>query len=245
MINNNFYSKCKNYNRTYNDNQPFPHLVFDDFLDQTLIEQAAIEAKKYTTNYLKLDSIGADEHADQQKKHLVDDILSLPPILQLICRYINGESFIRFLRGITNLDSIVGDSHLIGGGLHFTERGGHLGIHHDFNFMEGEEKAGVDIPLCYRKCNLILFLNDHWEDGWGGELELWNKSLTARTHSIMPKLNRAVLFNIENAPHGHPHPLNCPNYECRRTLAFYFYDQIPVNNKLYERAHWKYGQELL
>ncbi len=61
----------------------------------------------------------------------------------------------------------------------------------------------------------------------------------------MPKLNRAVLFNIENAPHGHPHPLMCPSNECRRTIALYYYDRVPVTNRLYNRAHWKYGQELL
>ena len=27
--------------------------------------------------------------------------------------------------------------------------------------------------------------------------------------------------------------------------AYYFYDDIPVNNRLYDRAHWKEGEELV
>jgi len=66
----------------------------------------------------------------------------------------------------------------------------------------------------------------------------------SKRHVVMPKLNRAVLFNIENAPHGHPDPLNCPTQESRRSLAFYFYDKIPTKNRLYERAYWKFGNVL-
>ena len=238
MINRNLYNNKDTYNQPYNQNSPFPHIVFDDFFDQTLIKTAAKEAKVFCKNYLKSKPI-TDEHECQSKKYGIEDISKLPPILALICKYVNSPDFIIFLRKVTGLKSLIGDSYFTGGGLHCTERGGRLGVHHDFNFLGNEWN-----PDYYRKCNLIIFLNDKWDDSWGGGLELWDKELISKTHTIMPKLNRAVLFNIEDAPHGHPDPLNCPIEESRRSLAFYFYDKIAPKNRLYKRAYWKHGRVL-
>jgi len=223
----------------YKSSSPFPHMVFENFLDPTLMREAAVESQRLTYDYLKSDVEGYDEHENQFQKFgvCVDE---LPPLLKLISFYINQKEFLTFVRGVTGKPSLVGDPSYAGGGFHFTKRGGKLGIHHDFNF-----KGNPEQPESYRKCNLIIFLNDRWEDEWGGGLELWDKDLTRMHHYITPCLNKAVLFNIEDAPHGHPHPLQCPPNECRRSLAYYFYDDIPVNNRLYYRAHWKEGDQLV
>ena len=57
----------------------------------------------------------------------------LPPVLRLICKYVNGKDFVSFLRKVTGLTNIMGDNDFTGGGLHFTEAGGKLEVHHDFN----------------------------------------------------------------------------------------------------------------
>lgn len=239
MINRDIVNNVDIYHKIYSKNEPYPHIVLDDLFDDTVIKNAAIEAKLFTKNYLAQRPV-TEHHEHQTLKHGCNKLEELPSVLGLICQYVNGKDFIRFLRKITGLKKIVGDSNYIGGGLHFTESGGKLGIHHDFNYMGKKSN-----PTCYRKCNLILFLNDKWEDKWGGGLELWDQKLTSQRHMIMPKLNRAVLFNIEDAPHGHPQPLKCPLNENRRSLAFYFYDKVPVKNRLYERAYWKENGVLL
>ncbi len=258
MIKNNLKSKVKELNSEYNQNKPYPHLVFDDLLDESVMQLAARESKFYTEDHIRrpnnVSEMERVSHNDQTKKHSVDRTSALPAVLASVIEYLNGDEFIGFIRNLTNMHSLIPDPTLAGGGLHFTEAGGKLGIHHDFNYLDetmvfGNENVKNLIRsvggTLYRKCNLILFLNEDWQDEWGGGLELWNPDLTSRAHLIMPKLNRAVLFNIENAPHGHPHPLMCPSNECRRTIALYYYDRVPVTNRLYNRAHWKYGQELL
>ena len=90
----------------------------------------------------------------------------------------------------------------------------------------------------YRKLNLLIYLNEEWETSWGGSLELWHPDLSGQFKEIDLQYNRAVLFNIDNAPHGHPDPLSCPAGESRRSLAFYYYSATPPDNKLYDRAHW-------
>jgi Rps23 Pro-64 3,4-dihydroxylase Tpa1-like proline 4-hydroxylase len=71
-------------------------------------------------------------------------------------------------------------------------------------------------------------LNKDWDKSWGSNLELWRKDLTSKVIEIEPLFNRAVIFNIEDAPHGHPHSLNCPENISRYSLAlYYFVDKTP------------------
>jgi len=230
---------AKHISDEYNNQSLYPHIILDDFLDPTLAKQAALESRDLVDDYKDMGS-EPFTHENQIQKFSICDATELSPALRLISSYINGNEFMVFLRKVTRMSLLRGDPSLRGGGLHFTRRGGKLDVHHDFNFI-GDSRQ----PKAYRKCNLIIFLNETWEKSWGGNLELWDKELTHAHYSVPPRFNRAVLFNIEDAPHGHPHPLECPITECRRSLAYYFYDDTPVNNRLYHRAHWKSGKELV
>lgn len=241
MINPNLVVASNQLKEPYNEQQPFPHLVFDNFLDETIARNAAYELK-YLSDNLKEEEWRfnpIDFHADQVYKRSITVLDNMLPISNIISQYVNNPEFLTFLREVTGLEELVGDWTFQGGGAHITPKGGSLNIHHDFNFIGDPEN-----PEFYRKVNLLIYLNEEWEEEWNGNLELWEKDLSSKVHSISPKFNRAVLFNIEDAPHGHPHPLECPEGESRRSLAYYFYDKIPVNNELKERAYWKKGQEL-
>ena len=66
-----------------------------------------------------------------------------------------------------------------GAGLHCIEQGGYLNVHVDFN------KQG-DLN---RRINSLLYLNEDWDDSYGGHLELWNKDLSECVKSISPDAN--------------------------------------------------------
>ena len=101
-------------------------------------------------------------------------------------------------------------------GLHQIEPGGHLAVHADFNF---HEQLRLD-----RRINLLLYLNDDWDPGWGGALELWRSDMSAMSRSILPLANRCVIFNTtDHSYHGHPEPLACPPGRTRQSLALYYY----------------------
>tara|TARA_R100000008_G_scaffold86872_1_gene82246 strand:+ start:5609 stop:6325 length:717 start_codon:yes stop_codon:yes gene_type:complete len=238
MLNINLQQNAHRICRDYYNKIPFPHIVLDNFLDPVVMDSAADEAEIFSNQYRAYNR--ESNHDDQIGKFGISDAADLPPVTRVISKYVNSPNFLSFLRTITNMPSLVGDDSYTGGGLHFTRRGGFLGVHHDFNFTGNSAN-----PEFYRKVNIIIFLNKRWDKDWGGDLELWDKELTKPYHSVEAIFNRAVIFNIEDAPHGHPHPLNCPEHETRRTLAYYFYDKIPVTNRLYDRAHWKHGQTLV
>jgi hypothetical protein len=62
------------------------------------------------------------------------------------------------------------------------------------------------------------------------------------THSIEPVFNRAVIFNItDDAFHGHPHPLTCPEDVSRYSLALYYFTETRPENEISEKhaAIWQ------
>ena len=242
MINPNLVSGAKSLKEPYNSQLPFPHLVFDNFLDETVAYNISHELKYLSDNMEEEEwrFNDKDHHKDQVAKRSITVLNNMLPISNVVSQYVNNPEFLTFIRELTGMYELVGDWTFNGGGVHITPKGGSLNVHHDFNFL-----GDKDNPELYRKINLLIYLNEEWEDEWNGNLELWEKDLSSMTHSITPKFNRAVIFNIEDAPHGHPSPLECPEGESRRSLAYYFYDKLPVTNGLKERAYWKEGDELL
>lgn len=133
-----------------------------------------------------------------------------------VVRWLNGQWFIGQLRELCGIPDLSADDKLIGGGLHETLCGGFLDIHADFN-------RHPDTKL-FRRLNLLVFLNEQWEESWGGSLELWGRTKAGCQVKIAPVAGRVVIF--ETSPtsfHGHPAPLACPEGISRRSIALYYY----------------------
>src|SRR5206468_2179145 len=97
----------------------------------------------------------------------------------------------------TGIPGLMPDPYFEGGGLHETKRGGHLGIHADFNI---HSQLKVE-----RRLNLLIYLNENWDKTFGGELELWNKDMKECAVRVAPIFGRAVIFNTDlDSFHGHP-----------------------------------------
>lgn len=241
MINPKYSLLAETLNHQYNSAPEYPHIVLDDFLDPTVIADAEYEAKWLTDNFNQEEwRFGSpDYHEDQWLKRGIKELDKMTYAHNLLCRYMNSYTFIEFLRKMSGIEDLVPDWELEGGGFHVTYPDGSLNIHHDFNYKEIEGRT------MYRKINLLIYLNEEWLAEWDGSLELWKSDLSECFEIIDPKHNRAVFFNIEDAPHGHPQPLKCPQNDNRRSLAFYYYSAIPPKNRLYDRAHWKHGNRLV
>jgi hypothetical protein len=107
---------------------------------------------------------------------------------------------------------------MLGGGIHKINKGGKLSIHIDYNQHPGQKWK--------RNLNVLLYLNENWEKEWGGNLELWGGNPWKKEIEVEPIFNRAVIFSIEDAPHGHPIPLNTPD-----DVALYYFTDEEVKDK--------------
>jgi hypothetical protein len=75
-----------------------------------------------------------------------------------------------------------------------------------------------------RRINVLVYLNENWEESYGGHFELWEKDMSKCAVRIAPIFNRMAIFSTTDYSwHGHPDELTCPPDRSRRSLALYYY----------------------
>jgi len=193
----------------YTGAAPFPHIVIDDFLDASLLRNLLAEWPQAgeRTRY--------DRDQERLKFEWQPIHLKTPRLRSFLSEMISVP-MLRFLEALTGIDKLIADPHFIGGGLHETRAGGHLGIHADFNI---HHQMNV-----LRRINLLIYLNDDWQPEWNGALELWSRDMSHKVSAALPVMGRAVIFNTDlDSFHGVPDPVMCPPDRARRSIALYYY----------------------
>lgn len=207
---NKLYQIAEENTDTYRHATPHAHGVFDDVFDPTVLHSILKEFdlrekeqwKEFDTKYEKKLQLNCDEN--------------LGPATRALIHNLNSGSFLTFLEKLTGISGLIADPYLSGGGLHKIEPGGKLGIHVDFNRN--------DKLMLYRRINVLVYLNEDWQESYGGHFELWSDTSGQEKKKILPIFNRMAIFNTTaDSFHGHPEPLNCPPDRCRRSLALYYY----------------------
>jgi hypothetical protein len=78
-----------------------------------------------------------------------------------------------------------------------------------------------------RRLNIIMYLNDDWNEEWNGATELWDENMEKCIIKSFPKKNTAILFvTTEKSWHGVPEIILCPKNINRKTIAFYYISDI-------------------
>jgi 2OG-Fe(II) oxygenase superfamily len=191
--------------------KPFPHVVIDGLFPDDVLDKVIDELPEAR---LRADWV-QHNGPEAVKKGLPRD-WQLGPNARHLLNQFNTGVFVTFLEELTGIRGLIPDPHYTGGGVHQIERGGFLKIHADFNRYE---RLKLD-----RRLNAIIYLNRDWRDEWGGQLELWNGTMTEKFESLTPLFNRLVIFaTTDESFHGHPDPLECPPDVTRRSLALYYY----------------------
>ena len=190
--------------------KPFPHIVIDNFLPESLLEEILKEFPKPTQiDWQAFQNPTERKLASKNEQQMGD-------VTRFLLYSLNSSTFITFLETLTGIDGLLPDPHFEGGGLHQIERGGFLKMHVDFN---QHKKLRLD-----RRLNFLLYLNKDWKEEYGGHLELWDQKMTQCEKKILPIFNRCVVFSTTDfSYHGHPEPLTCPENRTRKSLALYYY----------------------
>ena len=202
----------------YQQASPFPHIVLDDFLDLPLAEQLLTlfprlhERPGQTPEAAKTDT----GKLPQPNKRWLSNQLGVDPLFRKLYWELNAAPFLHFLETLTGISPLIPDPHLVGGGVHETHRNGLLMVHADFN---KHPHFQLD-----RRLNLLIYLNQNWQENWGGHLELWSRDMQRCEKRVLPIISRCVIFSTtRDSFHGHPHPLACPETHSRKSIALYYY----------------------
>ena len=216
-----FSQESKNYAQA----NPFPHVVFHDLFDPVLLREVAKEFPH--PNGMD----GFFHGVEQGGKSYLQDYEKLGPASRELIAALNSGPFVRALCKLTSINHLLSDPYLSGGGLHQTGRGGRLKIHSDFNFHS-------ELRLS-RRVNLLIYLNEGWENSWGGNLELWDKEMSHAVVSVPPKMGSVVVFTCsDNSYHGLPDDIKCPDGVFRKSIAMYYYS-VPEDAEIVHSTVWK------
>ena len=222
------YKLGRELNYNYKNEIPYSHCVIDNLVNPKLLKQII---KEFQINKKNLQEF----NNPNEKKLASSDWNDFGKNTKELIKYFNSPNFINFLELLTDIDGLVADDYLEGGGLHQINSGGFLKIHADFNKHS--------ITNLDRRLNVLLFLNEKWLKEWGGDFEIWSKDAKCCEKRISPIFNRMVIFSTTDySYHGHPDPLNCPEGISRKSMALYYYTSGRPSHEI--RSGYKYHSTL-
>lgn len=195
---------------------PFPHVVIDHFLASSFASELMSAFPRFEQ--------GNDISADGRPggKSTLDRIRGLGPVWQRLDNAIKSSEFLACMGRLTGIEALLYDPWYLGGGTHENRNGMSLDAHVDFNFHPSER--------WHRRLNLIVYLNPHWQEAWGGCLQLFADphAQVRPDRSISPAFNRCVIFETsERSWHGFDE-IRLPEdhaHLTRRSVALYFYSK--------------------
>lgn len=207
----------KRYSKKFSEAEPFPHIVLDNWCDTVLAYDLLEDLDN--SNFDDWDKRDDSDIQVKWRSNWKSDNEVPEETLRAI-QDLNSGDFLRFLSDVSGIQGLIPDPYLCGGGFNVINRGGVLAVHADGNWH--------DLMGLHRRLNVIIYLNEEWEDEWGGQLELWSKTEDNKPDKcvtkISPIFNRMVIFKTDDFSfHGHPTPLNCPEDKCRKSLILYYY----------------------
>jgi hypothetical protein len=206
----------QNIQAQYARANPVPHIQIDGLFDDELLRTVVSEFPKYNDGTeLPPEGWHKSNVRVQNRKLEYSSYELLGPATKFLMAHLQSSIFIRFLSLLTGITGLVADPAIYGGGPHQTLEGGHLSIHLDYNYNQ--------FIKMWRRVNVFVYLNEGWEEEWGGHLQLW-EDLQTPSKFIFPGFNRLVVFTAsEDSWHGHPDPLRCPPHHSRLSIAMYYY----------------------
>jgi hypothetical protein len=198
----------------FNNAQPFRHVVMDGFLDPEFCSRLIADFPPFETHY------AVNERGETGRKAVVSTIAAVSPAYARFDALMKEPEFLALIGRIADIPDLLYDSEYVGGGTHENLSGQELDLHVDFNYHPSTH--------FHRRLNLILYLNERWEENWGGLLELARDPWATEgddLRGVLPIANRAVIFETtENSWHGFRR-ITLPEDErlSRRSIAVYFY----------------------
>ncbi len=230
MLNAETLASVAEYAERFAAAQPFPHVVIDDFLSEPLCSEICRQFPPFS------ETAALNEDGRVGNKAVQEKVRALGPAFRQLDELVQSPGFLGLIGRVTGIDQLRYDPWYFGGGTHENRDGQDLDAHVDFNYHP--------ITRQHRRLNLIIYLNEEWEDGWGGSLQLHRDPRLSPEEdeiiTVTPLLNRCVIFETsERSWHGFERISLPPGkgHLSRRSFAIYFYtDSRPADETADEHS---------
>lgn len=226
------FSNLKELNDKFVGTPPFPMIVLDKFLPDNLAEKLQKECESIPTqHWTEFTRNGSYMKECNNMKHC--------PIATELVNQLHSQQGMQWIIKMTGIKDLIPDPYLIGAGYSKSFKGDSLKMHTDFNWN--------DTIKVHRMLSFIVYLNQDWNEEYGGHL-LFNDFDNENTiQKVAPKFNRAIFWRYHKRGfHGYPEPLTCPEHISRNTFRLFFYVSnatFDPNDRPHRSLYW-YDPEL-
>lgn len=225
LINPNVWNKPDQWQAEFKSASPFKYSVIEDFFDEAFCRRLVATFPPFD------ERLAMNENGQVGQKCTHQDLRALGGAWKEVDQFIKSPDFLQWLSKTTGINDLLYDPHYFGGGTHENRHGQDLDVHVDFNRHP--------ITGWHRRLNLIVYLNDEWDNGWGGAIEFHKDPRDPDGNEIKvvkPALNRAVIFETTYwSWHGFERielPMGDQDQRSRKSLALYFYTRTRPESEL-------------
>ncbi len=198
---------------SFNNAPPFRHICIDNFLTASFAEDLML-------HFPRIDEMKKHYNGINEKKSEESDFSKLHPGFQVLKEMLSSSSFTGWIEQLTGIENISVPKDFRGAGIYQGGQGSFLDTHIDFSIHP-------TLSL-QRRINLLLFFNKDWKEEWGGNLELWNETVTACAAKFSPIFNRCIIFECSDISYHGYDKITAPADISRKSFYLYFYS--PVSN---------------
>lgn len=206
MVKSDSFSPTKEFLRKLTE--PYSIVVIDNFLE---------DPSQLSSEFMKWNSPHWHEYNNPlETKKACKDTSLFPAYTTSFINEMLSVDVTRQISTLMDMPGLQSDPTLHGAGWHTHSANSSLNLHLDYSI----HPSGLQ-----RKVNFLLYLTPDWKKEWGGQLEFWHGTEEKPTHymgKVLPKYNRAVIFDTSAfAWHG-VRKVTCPSNIERKSIALYY-----------------------
>jgi len=205
----------KKISSVFKDANPFPNIFLNTFFNESFCNSLLSEFPKFEDgDYLNEMGIRGNKSSYTNFKKLGGSYKKLDELIQ-------SKEFLADLSSLTGIKKLEYDPEYIGGGTHENINFQSMSTHVDFNYHP--------ITKLHRRINIIIYLNEVWNNEWGGGLTLHSnpwKPIDDYEITLTSKINNAIIFETsERSWHGFNEVMIPQDVliKSRKSIALYFY----------------------
>jgi len=154
----------------------------------------------------------------REDKYVAAQMNLYNPLLEEIIYAFQDKKIVALISEICGLTDILPDENLYAGGISAMGYKQFLNPHLD-NSHDKDRQA-------WRVLNLLYYVTPHWEEQYGGNLELWPNGLKQDQITIHSKFNRLVVMATHNSSLHSVSPVVYDGFRC--CVSNYYFSKTPL-----------------
>jgi hypothetical protein len=164
---------------TYLAARPWAHLVIDDVISCRVAQQVTSEVDNLPSHLFTW------QRSRRIQKASLSSVKDMGPRTRQLIDELQGDDFVASLGALAGIPGLSADPGMAFAGIYVTPPGGWQRVHEDFSQHPRTR--------LWNRVAVLLYISE-WQPGDGGELELWDGSVSGPPVLVEPLSGRMVIF---------------------------------------------------